>query len=125
MRRIRSAGSSADASNAAPHSVYPARVPRAPLPDEDDADEVREFLAGRKGLKHLRVRRRADLLTLESGPTGDPVGHARLRRVTVHLWTLECATHTGRWEKTGFRGPMAQLLEMLTSEMAWLLAPIV
>jgi hypothetical protein len=99
-------------------------VPRPPLPDEDDEDDVREFLARRKDLKHLRVRRRADLLTLESGPAGDPVRHARLRRVTVHYWTLECATHTGRWEKTGFRGPMAEMLEVLTSTIPWVLTPI-
>jgi hypothetical protein len=24
-----------------------------------------------------------------------------LRRDTIHLWKLEIATHTGRWEKTG------------------------
>ncbi|CAN5908863.1 hypothetical protein BH11MYX4_BH11MYX4_59680 [soil metagenome] len=100
-------------------------MPRAPLPDEDDEDEVREFLGSRKGLKHLRVRRRADLLTLESGPASDPVRHARLRRVTVHYWTLECATHTGRWEKTGLRGPMDKILEVLTTEISWVLAPVV
>jgi len=99
-------------------------VPRPPLPDEDDEDDVREFLARRKDLKHLRVRRRADLLTLESGPADDPVRHARLRRVTVHYWTLECATHTGRWEKTGFRGPMTEMLEVLTSTIPWVLTPI-
>ena len=43
------------------------RVPRAALPDEDDEEDVRKFLAGRKSLKHLRVRRRADRLALESG----------------------------------------------------------
>ena len=99
-------------------------MPRPPLPDEDDEDDVREFLARRKDLKHLRVRRRADLLTLESGPADDPVRHARLRRVTVHYWTLECATHTGRWEKTGFRGPMTEMLEVLTSTIPWVLTPI-
>ena len=99
-------------------------MPRPPPPDEDDEDDVREFLARRKDLKHLRVRRRADLLTLESGPTSDPVRHARLRRVTVHYWTLECATHTGRWEKTGFRGPMAEMLEVLTSSIPWVLTPV-
>ena len=99
-------------------------MPRPPLPDEDDEDDVREFLARRKELKHLRVRRRGELLTLESGPTNDPVRHARLRRVTVHYWTLECATHTGRWEKTGFRGPMTEMLEVLTTSIPWVLTPV-
>jgi hypothetical protein len=99
-------------------------VPRPPLPDEDDEDDVREFLARRKDLKHLRVRRRADLLTLESGPARDPVRHARLRRVSVHYWTIECATHTGGWEKTGFRGPMAEMLEVLTTSIPWVLTRV-
>lgn len=99
-------------------------MPRPPLPGEDDEDDVREFLARRKELKHLRVRRRGELLTLESGPTNDPVRHARLRRVTVHYWTLECATHTGRWEKTGFRGPMTEMLEVLTTSIPWVLTPV-
>ena len=41
-----------------------------------------------------------------------------LQRVTVHYWTLECATHTGRWEKTGCRGPRPMVLGVLTFELA-------
>ena len=89
-----------------------------------DAADARDFLAEREGLDHLRVRRRADLLVLESGPADDPVPHARLRRVAVHLWTLECATHTGRWEKTGLRGHLEQLLDILVSSFPWVVAPI-
>ena len=62
-----------------------------------DADAVTRFLHER-GYEHLRVRRRGSLLTIESGPVEDPVKHARLRRDSVHLWTLEMATHTGRFE---------------------------
>ncbi len=87
------------------------------------AVDVRDFLAEREGLGHLRVRRRADLLVLESGPLDDPIPHARLRRVAVNLWTLECATHTGRWEKTGFRGYLERILELLVSTLPWVLAP--
>jgi len=99
-------------------------VPRPLHADEDDAVLVREFLAEHEGLDHLRVRRRADLVTLESGPEDDPVHHARLRRLSVHYWTLECATHTGRWEKTGFRGPMKDILHTLVSTIPWVLTPI-
>jgi hypothetical protein len=88
------------------------------------ADDVRDFLAEREGLGHLRVRQRADLLVLESGPLDDPFPHARLRRVAVHLWTLECATHTGRWENTGFRGPLEPLLDTLVSAFPWVVAPV-
>jgi hypothetical protein len=94
------------------------------LAEEDDADGVRAFLAVRDGLGHLRVRRRADLLTLESGPEDDPIPHARLRRASARHWTLECATHTARWEKTGFQGTREKLLDLLVSTLPWVVAPI-
>jgi hypothetical protein len=99
-------------------------VPRSLPTHDDDVADVHDFLVKRKKLKHLRVRRRADLVTIESGPADDPVRHARLRRVTVHFWTVECATHTGRWEKTGLRGPMSVVLECLVSEIPWVLEPV-
>jgi|ERR1019366_5359346 hypothetical protein len=99
-------------------------MPRPLHTEEDDADDLREFLAAHDGLGHLRVRRRADLLTLESGPEDDPIPHARLRRVSIHHWSLECATHTGRWEKTGFRDTLERLLDLLTSTFPWIVAPI-
>ncbi len=54
--------------------------------DETDVQEAEEFLATREGLKHIRIRKRADLLILESGPSDDPLLHARLRRETVQYW---------------------------------------
>ena len=92
--------------------------------EEKHAVDARDFLAARRGLRHLRVRRRGDLIILESGPTDDPIPHARLRRSTVHLWTLECATHTGRWERTGFRDSLEPLLELLVSTLPWVVAPV-
>lgn len=86
------------------------------------AREVEQFLRRFPELHHLRVRRRGDLLTLESGPPRDPLRHARLRRDTVHLWRLEMATHTGRWEKTPFRDQLMTLLELLVSQFPWILA---
>jgi hypothetical protein len=97
-------------------------MPRFPA-EEDDADDVREFLDAYEGLDHLRVRRRLDLLTLESGPQHDPIPHARLRRLSVQRWTLECATHTGRWEKTGFDGTVKKLLDLLLSTLPWIVTP--
>lgn len=84
---------------------------------------VRLFLEDHVGLEHLRARRRADLITLESGSEDDPIAHARLRRVAAHLWTIECATHTGRWERTGFRGLIDEMLDLLVSTLPWILAP--
>ncbi len=92
--------------------------------DELDLDAVEEHLAESPELRHIRVRMRADLLTLESGDPRNPVRHARLRRVSVHLWWLEMSTHTGRWEPTPFRDELTTLLEMLTDEFAWTLLPI-
>lgn len=91
--------------------------------DKSHAAHVERFLRDR-GLRHLRARHRADLVIIESGPRKDPSPHARLRRVAVHLWQLELATHTGRWEPTPFRGLLEQLLAMLIEQFGWTLQPI-
>ena len=88
------------------------------------ADEVREHLAAMDGLGHLRVRRHSDLLILESGPRNDPVAHARFRRVGVHLWRIEIATHTGEWQPTGLCGPLDPMVSALTTEFGWTLTDI-
>ena len=88
-----------------------------------DADSVTRILRER-GHEHLRVRRRGALLTIESGPQDDPVTHVRLRRDTAELWTLEMATHTGRFEQTPFRDRLEPLLEMLVEQFGWTLEPI-
>lgn len=89
----------------------------------EDAAAVSSYLAA-EGLSHLRARKYGQLVIIESGPEADPFAHARLRRDTVHLWTLELATHTGRWEKTGFRGPWRDLLRELNTSFPWTLAPV-
>lgn len=92
--------------------------------EPDDLDDVREFLNNREGLEHIRARSRSDVITLESGPKDDPYRHARIRRVSVHLWKLEMATHSGRWEPTPVRGPMDEVLTMLVDTFGWTLSPI-
>jgi len=89
-----------------------------------DAEAVHKYFADR-GRKHLRARKYGALVIIESGPLDDPIAHARLRRDTVHLWTLEIATHTGRWEKTDFRGLLDQLLDLLPNTLPWTIAPFV
>ena len=81
-----------------------------------------KFLCEKHGLTHLRVRHRADLLTIESGSKADRRPHARLRRVGVHRWQLEMATHTGRWQPTPIRASHEDLLEILVHEFGWTLA---
>lgn len=92
-------------------------------PNEEDAEELQDDLVAR-GFKHLRVRRRAGLLVIESGDKNDPIPHARLRRDTVHLWILEMPTHTGRWEVTPYRQTLQQHLDLLTTDLSWTLAPV-
>ncbi len=87
-----------------------------------DATAVTAFLRNR-GLRHLRARYRAGLVTIESGPVKDPWPRARLRCVGVHLWQLEMATHRGRWEPTPLRGAQEQLLTMLVDQFGWNLQP--
>jgi hypothetical protein len=75
-----------------------------------------------RGLDHLRVRRHADVLVIESGPKKNAYKHARLRRVTKYLWRLEMAKPRGGWEPTPFRGPLNELLPMLTDTFGWVVS---
>ena len=92
------------------------------------ADELQvvslQGLLSLHGLTHLHARGHGALLVIESGAKDKRVPHARLRRVGVHLWWLELPTHTGRWERTGFRGQIAPLLAVLENDFPWLLTPI-
>jgi hypothetical protein len=90
--------------------------------EEDDADDVREVLSRHEQLSHLRVRRRADALILESGPKEEPIRHARFRRMTAGIWELDAATHRGQWEWTGHRALLRKLLDILLDEYPWLVA---
>lgn len=92
--------------------------------DDIDEEDLADLIETRDGLRHLRVRRRGDLLTLESGPKTDPISHIRFRRSSVQYWTLECATHTGRWERTGYRDTLSRLLDLVVASLPWTIAPI-
>lgn len=92
--------------------------------DQFHAEDLEELLGKRDDLAHLRVRRRGDLLTLESGPADDPVRHARFRRISVREWALEMPTHTGRWEPTGVHGRLNAVLGTLADDFGWALTPI-
>ncbi|MFW5740569.1 MAG: hypothetical protein ACOC1F_09405 [Myxococcota bacterium] len=95
----------------------------AKLPaEEDDADDVREALEQHEQLSHLRVRRRADALLIESGPKNDPIRHARFRRMTANIWELDAANHRGQWEWTGHRALLLKLVDTLLNVYAWLTA---
>ncbi|MEM1031584.1 MAG: hypothetical protein AAGN82_14635 [Myxococcota bacterium] len=86
------------------------------------AEELEEQLA-ELGYPHLGVRRHGALLVIESGEKHDRIPHARLRRDTVHLWILEMPTAQGKWETTPFRDLIDELVELLTTQLSWTLAP--
>lgn len=89
---------------------------------DDDVQGVEAVLRRFPELAHLRVRRRAALLTLESGDSSEPLPHARLRRVAAKAWQLEMANHMGRWQPTPFHGPRDELVEVLIGNFGWTLA---
>ena len=92
------------------------------LADSASETSLQKCLERYPELNHLRVRRRGDLLILESGPKGEPFPHARFRRDTVHLWCLEMPTCGGRkWERTPMRASLEELLETVINNFAWTL----
>ena len=90
---------------------------------EFEVASVQRWLRERPMTRHVRVRKRADTLVLESGPADDPFPHARLRRVAVHLWTLEMPSGK-RWQPSGDRGQKEMLLDLLVQQYGWMLTPV-
>jgi hypothetical protein len=75
------------------------------------------------GLSHLRCRKRASTIVIESGPKKDAITHVRFRKLGVHVWAADAATHTGRWEHMPVRGLLAENLRLIADTFPWLLAP--
>lgn len=95
-------------------------MPKFPS-DELDLDEVQTLLKEQR-LKHIRVRKRGDTLTLVEGPANDPEPLARLRRITSQYWTLDMPTHTGKWQRVPIRNTLPELVHFLIREFGWALA---
>lgn len=95
----------------------------APAAEAHHATQVAKLLHEHGG-KHLRARKYGTSVIVESGPAADPVKHLRLRRDTVHLWRLDVATHTGRWEATPFRAQLQELVTIVVESFPWTLTPI-
>ena len=83
-----------------------------------------EKLLRPRGGSHLRARKHGAAVIVESGPTADPVKHFRIRRDTVHLWLLDMASHTGRWERTPVRASLDDLVSTVLDAFPWTLTPI-
>jgi len=88
--------------------------------DPWDADSVQRFLHER-GYTHLSARQYGSSVIVESGPKGRTFKRFRLVRDTVHLFFLDFATHSGKWERTPFRDQRDILLEMVTQQFPWVL----
>ncbi len=88
--------------------------------EEDHLDDVEDFL---DSYEHLNARRRGDAIIIESGVKPDRTSHVRLRRVSVHRWTLEVADHQGRWEPTPYNDTLEALLAQVETEFGWVLEP--
>ncbi len=91
--------------------------------EDDNLEDVEEFLATRKNLRHLRAHRRANCIILTTGPTDLPRSCARLRRISVHRWTLDMPDHRGRWEATPYEDALEPLLAFLVKSFSWALTP--
>jgi hypothetical protein len=92
--------------------------------EEEAVDWLLEHFASTDGLAHLRARKRGRVVTVESGPAGDPVPHVRFRRDTVHLWLLEMPDRGGRWEVTPHRDQLERLMGLVEQQFPWMLAAI-
>lgn len=92
--------------------------------EESNANYISMILRNANGLRHLRTRHRADVVTIESGPEDDPVAHARVKRVGVHLWVLEIADHRGKWESAHVRDHIDAVLKALVHDFGWVLTQI-
>jgi hypothetical protein len=88
--------------------------------DSSSASEAQNLLI-KHGHSHLRTRHRADVVTIESGAPDDVVAHARLRRVSVHLWLLDIANHRGKWEPTLVRSTLPDCINTLAQDFGWVL----
>ena len=93
------------------------------LSAKDWASGFTERLHAYPGLQHLRVRVRADTLILESGPVDDAFAHARMRRLSATLWTLEMPSRSGRWDPTGIRDTVDKVVVTLAEQIGWTLEP--
>ena len=93
-------------------------------PAEDfHSTKVQQRLHAR-GLNHLRSRKYGSTIIVESGPKSDAFKHFRLRRDTVHLWVLDIAGHSQRWQRTPFRAQLAELVDIVIETFPWTLTDV-
>lgn len=85
---------------------------------------LRDLLAKRPELAHLRAQKRGDTLIVLSGPKDDAQKHFKLQSLPAKRWALAFPNRAGRWEPTPMEGSMQELLEMLVTQFPWTLASL-
>lgn len=93
---------------------------KPPAVTDWECSVLRDILT-RQGLTHLSVTKRSPYLKIEAADTVGTYPVLRLRRDTVHLWTLEFPTSSSRWETTPYRGTKAELMAMVVADFSWVL----
>ncbi len=91
--------------------------------DSHHPEMIEDYLH-EQGFTHLRAKKRGSVVTITSGPDGDPVKHFRVRRDTVHLWLLDMADHRGRWDRTPYREGLKALLQRIVDSFPWVLSSV-
>lgn len=87
---------------------------------EAEISVVKAFLKARK-LKHLRCRRRAAAVIIESGPEDDALGHLRLRKLSATTWAVDEFHHSGRWASLPIQAPLSDALGAVVADFSWVL----
>jgi hypothetical protein len=98
-------------------------MPRSFVVEGGHVNQVLRLLDDYVGLEHICVRKRDDLLILESGPKDDVVPHTRLRRIGVNRWQIEMPMKDGGWDPLPISIQLDEALDIVINELPWMLAP--
>lgn len=92
--------------------------------------QLEELLESNQLTAGMYVRVHGDNLILGRrealGPAGEmeEVDRVKLTRLSTSIYGLSVKRHTGRWEKTPFRGLMKEMLDVIWTLMQHLVAPM-
>jgi len=86
--------------------------------------QLEAILAKHEELGHLKVSKRGDSLTIFSEDQYGTNKHARLTHLGAGTFGLSFEKHTGRWEKTPFVGPLAEVITDAIAMFGWQFEPM-
>jgi hypothetical protein len=86
--------------------------------------EIRELRGALNdiGMHHETVTKHSPCLRVDAMDDVGAYPLLRLRRCTVHLWPLEFPNSRNRWESTPNRDTIPNLLKLMVTDFAWILA---